>query len=103
MAAGTAAGLVRIRSITRQMAASDPKSLAATVGTHPRLSTEDGQETVTYLTGENDEEAGPITQKLLKQLKDIQLGRAAEDFGWGFAVSAEDGQKVLANSGAVGA
>lgn len=95
MAAGTAASLVPIRSITRRMAASDPKSLAATVQSHSRLSVDKakGEETVTYVP-DTQEDAGPLCLKLLSQLKGIQTGKAEDKFDWCFKVSAEDREKA---------
>lgn len=89
MAAGTAAALVPIRSITR-----------AGHGTHgdvvlptdsARVSVDDGrkEETVTYVPADQ-EEAGPLCLKLLTQLKAIQLGKVADEFGWRHAVAKED-------------
>jgi branched-chain amino acid aminotransferase len=94
MAAGTAAALVPIRSITRKSDASDPKSLAASVKSHPRLSLSGDEETVTYIP-ENQDDAGPMCIKLLTQLKGIQLGKVKDEFGWCFPVAAEDGKKVV--------
>ncbi|KAF4445909.1 hypothetical protein F53441_10380 [Fusarium austroafricanum] len=66
-AAGTAAALVPIQSITRRV---------------------DGKEdTVTYIEGE---QPGPLFEKLLKHLKDIQLGRAEDSFGWRYPVNPKD-------------
>lgn len=95
MAAGTAASLVPIRSITRRMAASDPKSLAATVQSHSRLSVDKakGEETVTYIPDTQDD-AGSLCLKLLSQLKGIQTGKVKDEFNWCFKVSAEDRQKA---------
>jgi len=93
MAAGTAAALVPIRSITRKMDASSPSSLAATVKQHPRLQVGAGQETVTYVA-EGEEDAGPLCLRLLTHLKGIQLGKLQDEFGWCRQVSAEDGAKV---------
>jgi len=97
MAAGTAAGLVPIRSITRKMDPESPKSLAAQVKQHEKLSLENGEETVTYLRA-SQEEPGPVCVKLLAQLKGIQLGKVEDKFGWCFKVSEEDGAAVLGES-----
>lgn len=91
MAAGTAAGLVPIRSITRHVPASNPRSLAATNASHERVSVSDDTEIVTYLP-ESQEDAGPICLKLLNQLKGIQLGKVEDKFGWCFKVSEKDGE-----------
>ncbi len=94
MAAGTAAALVPMRSITRRIDPKSPKSIASVLGGHPRLSAEDGAEKVTYIA-EDDEDAGPICLRLLTQLKAIQVGKVKDEFGWCFAVKEEDGTKVL--------
>ncbi|PQE03967.1 branched-chain amino acid aminotransferase protein [Rutstroemia sp. NJR-2017a BVV2] len=59
MAAGTAAALVPIRSITRNSRS----------------------ETSTYIP-EDSEEPGPICEKLLSTLKGIQAGKIKDTFGW---------------------
>ncbi|KAI7780786.1 hypothetical protein LA080_015577 [Diaporthe eres] len=96
MAAGTAASLVPIRSITRRLASSDPKSWAATVKSHPRLALDPakGEETVTYIP-EGQEDAGPLTLKLLTQLKGIQAGKVEDKLGWCAKLSDEDRKKAL--------
>lgn len=95
MAAGTAASLVPIRSISRRKAAADPTSLAATVKSHSRLSIDQakGEETITYIP-DAQEDAGPLCLKLLSQLKAIQTGKAEDKFNWCFTVSAEDREKA---------
>ncbi|OLN93257.1 putative branched-chain-amino-acid aminotransferase TOXF [Colletotrichum chlorophyti] len=91
MAAGTAAALVPIRSITRRVDASSPQSVA---GKHERVSSaKAGEETVTYIP-ESQEDAGEICLKLLSTLKGIQLGKIEDKFGWNFAVSEADGAAV---------
>jgi branched-chain amino acid aminotransferase len=70
MAAGTAAALVPIRSITRL---SDNK-------------------TSTYLP-ESMEDAGPVCLKLLTTLKGIQLGKIKDTFGWNSLVEEVDIKK----------
>jgi len=97
MAAGTAAALVPIRSITRRIESSSPQSLAATVKQHPRLSVGAGDETITYVP-ESQEDAGPLCVKLLTQLKGIQLGKVKDEFGWCFEVREEDGKKIIGSS-----
>ncbi|KAK1970045.1 branched-chain amino acid aminotransferase [Colletotrichum sublineola] len=93
MAAGTAAALVPIRSITRRIDASSPQSLTA-AGAHERVSSaKAGEETVTYIP-ESQEEAGDLCLRLLSTLKGIQLGKLADEFGWNFAVSEADGTAV---------
>ncbi|KAL2107497.1 hypothetical protein VUR80DRAFT_5149 [Thermomyces stellatus] len=93
MAAGTAAGLVPIRSITRHIPASNPRSLAATNASHERVSISDGAEIVTYLP-DSQEDAGPICLRLLNELKGIQLGKVEDRFGWCFKVSEKDGEEI---------
>lgn len=73
MAAGTAAALVPIRSITRH---SDNK-------------------TSTYIP-ESIEEPGPICVKLLSTLKGIQLGKIKDTFGWNSLVEEADIKKYAA-------
>ncbi|KAK3335862.1 branched-chain amino acid aminotransferase II [Cercophora scortea] len=94
MAAGTAAALVPIQSITRRLDASSPQSLAATVKKHPRITFKDGEETIHYMP-EGQEDAGELCVKLLTKLKGIQLGKISDEFGWRFDVSEEDGKKVV--------
>lgn len=81
MAAGTAAALVPIRSITRR------KSTA--LAGSDKVKAADGQEVITYIP-DAQEEAGPVCIKLLTQLKAIQLGKAEDKFGWRFEVSEKD-------------
>ncbi|KAJ4149089.1 hypothetical protein NW754_000525 [Fusarium falciforme] len=77
-AAGTAAALVPIRSITRR---------------------KDGKtETLTYIP-DGQEEPGPLFEKLLKHLKDIQLAKAEDKFNWRFPVSAADKEVAGAANG----
>jgi len=94
MAAGTAAALVPIRSITRRMDKSSPQSLAQTVKEHPRVTIKDGEETITYIP-DSQEDAGPLAVKLLTQLKAIQLGKVEDKLGWCFKVEDADGKKVV--------
>ncbi|KAL2021376.1 hypothetical protein VTK56DRAFT_7241 [Thermocarpiscus australiensis] len=91
MAAGTAAALVPIRSITRRAGRSLPD--------HPRVSFKDGEETITYIP-EGNEEPGSLFVKLLSQLKGIQLGKLKDEFGWRFEVTEEDGKRVVGEAGA---
>jgi branched-chain amino acid aminotransferase len=67
MAAGTAAALVPIRSITR----------------------ESRSETSTYLPSDS-EEPGPVFTKLITTLKGIQLGKIKDTFGWNSEVKEVD-------------
>ncbi|KAI0890134.1 branched-chain amino acid aminotransferase II [Annulohypoxylon maeteangense] len=92
MAAGTAAALVPIRSITRRFDPASPQSISS-AGAHSRLSTEDGVEKVTYIPAAN-EDAGPICLRLLTQLKGIQLGKVQDNMGWIFPVTRADGTSV---------
>ncbi|KAK4156650.1 glycosyltransferase family 20-domain-containing protein [Chaetomidium leptoderma] len=86
MAAGTAAGLVPIRSITRRSSALLPQG--------PRVSAKNGEETVTYIP-EGDEEPGALCMRLLSQLKGIQVGKEKDDFSWRFEVTEEDAKRVV--------
>jgi branched-chain amino acid aminotransferase len=67
MAAGTAAALVPIRSITRQSSS----------------------ETFTYIPA-GSEEPGPIFVKLLTTLQGVQLGKIKDTFGWNSEVKQVD-------------
>jgi branched-chain amino acid aminotransferase len=67
MAAGTAAALVPIRSITR----------------------ESRSETFTYIPA-GSEEPGPIFAKLLTTLQGVQLGKIKDTFGWNSEVKQVD-------------
>ncbi|PHH89536.1 hypothetical protein CDD83_5822 [Cordyceps sp. RAO-2017] len=82
LAAGTAAALVPIRSITRRIA---PGLLPA----GPRVTTDAESETVTFMP-DSQEEAGPVCIKLLDRLKAIQLGKVKDEFGWRFPVTEAD-------------
>ncbi|KAI0483321.1 branched-chain amino acid aminotransferase II [Xylariaceae sp. FL0804] len=93
MAAGTAAALVPVRSITRRADPASPQSLAQTVKSHPRLSVQQETEKITYLDDGN-EEGGEICLRLLTQLRAIQLGKVKDDFQWCLGISREDGTKV---------
>ncbi|KAK4167148.1 glycosyltransferase family 20-domain-containing protein [Cladorrhinum sp. PSN259] len=86
LAAGTAAALVPIRSITKRN--------SSKLGSQPRVTANDGAETTTYIP-EGDEEPGKICVKLITQLKGIQLGQLPDKFGWRFDVTEEDGKKVI--------
>ncbi|TQN72811.1 Transaminase htyB [Colletotrichum shisoi] len=95
MAAGTAAALVPIRSITRRVEATSPQSLVAAAGAQERVSSaKAGEETVTFIP-EGQEEAGDICLRLLSTLKGIQLGKHKDEFGWNVAVGAADGTAVV--------
>lgn len=70
MAAGTAAALVPIRSITRESAS----------------------ETSTYLPADSDE-PGPVFTKLISTLQGVQLGKIKDTFGWNSEVKQVDVKK----------
>ncbi|KAK8049637.1 branched-chain-amino-acid aminotransferase TOXF [Apiospora phragmitis] len=80
MAAGTAAALVPIRSITRRVSPSTSASITSSVKEHARLSSDSESEKVTFIE-ESQEDAGPICLKLLTELKAIQLGKARTSSG----------------------
>lgn len=104
MAAGTAASLVPIRSITRRITASDPSSLVAAVKSHPRLSSDatKGEETATFIA-DTQEDAGPLCLRLLAQLKGIQMGKVEDTFGWNVTVGEGDRKKAQAETNGKGA
>lgn len=97
LAAGTAAALVPIRSITRRVPKTSPQSLAVNPSAkdHPRVSYEDGQETVTYIP-EGVEDAGETCLALLAELKGIQSGKLEDKRGWRYEVTEADGKAVVA-------
>ena len=76
MAAGTAASLVPVKSIT--MRSRDDKFEYA---------------------GKEDAEPGPICLKLLKALKDIQQGKIHDQFGWNVEIRAPPGDFVTGPPG----
>lgn len=82
MAAGTAAALVPIRSITRRGAKHQLPQGA-------NVKVEGDAETVVYIADDKDS-AGPICDQLLTELKAIQLGKAEDKFGWRCAVTEKD-------------
>ncbi|KAI3342669.1 aminotransferase [Ustulina deusta] len=95
MAAGTAAALVPIRSITRREPPTSPKSITSAIGKHERLSSDEDSEKVTYAPDTQDaEDIGPICTRLLTQLRAIQLGKVQDDLNWCFRVTREDGAKA---------
>ena len=98
MAAGTAAALVPIRSITRRIPSSSPQSLVSTGEKQPRVSAQEGEETITYIP-ESQGDAGQICLKLLTQLKGIQLGKVKDEFGWCFKVDEQDRKKARTENG----
>lgn len=91
MAAGTAAALVPIRSITRRGTSELPD--AANVSRNAE------SEIVTYIP-DSQEDAGPVCLKVLTQLKAIQLGKAEDTFNWRCNVTEADLkiEGALANS-----
>ncbi|KAF1993536.1 branched-chain amino acid aminotransferase [Amniculicola lignicola CBS 123094] len=89
LGAGTAVGLTPIRSITRRIAAGQNGMLARSAKV---VDDEDGgAETVVYVA-QGERGGGPVFQKLLAELRAIQLGQTKDDFGWRFEVRASDGQ-----------
>lgn len=80
-AAGTAAALVPIRSVTRRGTSGLPDGAKVTRA--------EGAETVTYLK-EGQGEPGPLFGKLLSHLKGIQAGKIEEDFGWRAVLNEKD-------------
>lgn len=93
MAAGTAAALVPIRSISRRFDPASSASISSAVKQHPRLSTEGQLEKVAYIPAAQ-EDAGPICIKLLTQLKGIQLGKVKDELNWCAPVTEADTQKA---------
>ncbi|KID72957.1 Transaminase [Metarhizium brunneum] len=83
-AAGTAAALVPIRSITRRKG-----PVGGSLPAGPRVSSTADADVVTYIP-EGQADAGPICLKLLTHLQAIQLGKAADEFGWRCIVSDKD-------------
>lgn len=95
MAAGTAAALVPIRSITRREPPTSPKSITSAVRQHERLVSDQDSESVIYAPdSQDDEDIGRICARLLTQLRAIQLGKIRDEFNWCFPVTREDGTKV---------
>lgn len=93
-AAGTAAALVPIRSITRRLPAGHPQSLAAAGAALPsNVTVADGEEVIRYMP-DDQTEAGPVCLRLLTQLKGMQLGKVADAFHWCAAVAAADAAKA---------
>jgi branched-chain amino acid aminotransferase len=83
-AAGTAAALVPIRSITRRKGPNNHGSLAG-----PRVTSTAEADVVTYIPDAQDD-AGPVCLKLLTHLKAIQLGKGKDEFGWTCVVGEKD-------------
>ena len=88
LGAGTAVGLVAIRSITRL-------GTTGRLPTNPRMLAESNEsETITYIP-DDQYGGGPVFQKLLAQFKAIQLGKVQDEFGWRFEV--QEQHKELEN------
>ncbi|KAK3935979.1 branched-chain amino acid aminotransferase [Diplogelasinospora grovesii] len=82
--AGTAVGLVSVRSITR-------RGTAKLDNRHPRVAVDkDGAEEVVKYIPDDQKEGGPIFRKLLGRFRAIQTGEVADEFGWRFEVREED-------------
>ncbi|KHN94081.1 branched-chain-amino-acid aminotransferase [Metarhizium album ARSEF 1941] len=77
-AAGTAAALVPIRSITRRRG---PVPVGGSLPAGPRVSSTPDADVVTFIP-EEQPGAGPICLKLLAHLRAIQLGKAEDEHGW---------------------
>ncbi|RDA95931.1 hypothetical protein CP533_5891 [Ophiocordyceps camponoti-saundersi (nom. inval.)] len=102
IAAGTAAALVPIRSITRRLKkgllpagprVSSSSSSSSSSGDGGEGAVGGGEafsETVTYIPDEQ-EDAGPVCLRLLTRLKAIQVGKVADEFGWRVVVEEADG------------
>ncbi|KAH0591909.1 hypothetical protein MHUMG1_10354 [Metarhizium humberi] len=84
IAAGTAASLVPVRSITRQ-------NRSVTLPAKPNVRVDAEGKTVTYIPDSRNE-AGPICLKLLTALREIQLGKVKDEFGWRCLVTEDDMQ-----------
>lgn len=90
MAAGTAALLVPIRSITR-LRPTDRLPAG------PRVSRHADAETVAYMDA-SQTDPGPVCRKLLAHLRALQSGEAADEFGWRHLVTEADTQIDGANA-----
>lgn len=90
LGAGTAMGMVPIRSITRRRG-----TAIARLPAGPRVvvdgDKEAGTETVVYIPDEQ-EGGGPVFQKLSAQFRALQFGKEEDKFGWRFEVQAKDGE-----------
>lgn len=88
LGAGTAVGLVAIRSITR-------RGTTARLPTSPRVPAQSNEsETIIYIP-DDQQGGGPVFQKLWAQFKAIQLGKIQDEFGWRFEV--QEKHKELEN------
>ncbi|KAI0974295.1 aminotransferase [Xylaria arbuscula] len=100
MAAGTAAALVPIRSITRRESPTSPKSITSAIGRHERLSSDQDSEKVTYAPDtQSADDIGPICTRLLTRLRAIQLGKVEDKPNWNFRITREDGAKANKSNG----
>lgn len=92
LGAGTAMGMVPIRSITRRR-----ETTASRLSASPRVlidgDVETGTETVVYVP-DGQEDGGPVFQKLSALFRALQLGKEQDEFGWRFEVQAKDGDLV---------
>lgn len=93
LGAGTGLALLPIRSITRRR----PDGQSLSPGPRVRVDVDaaatmsaSATETITYLP-DQQRRGGPVYHKLLARLRAIQRGTAPDEFGWRFAVRAEDG------------
>jgi len=85
LGAGTAVGLVAIRSITRR-----GLKLRTPLPPHARVSsTSEDLETITYVPDDN-QAGGPVVSRLNVELKALQSGKVADRSGWLHEVQAED-------------
>ncbi|KAJ4386150.1 hypothetical protein N0V93_009043 [Gnomoniopsis smithogilvyi] len=89
LGAGTAMGMVPIRSITRRRGSS-VSQLAAGSRVLIDGDKETGTETVVYIP-DDQEAGGPVFQKLSTMFRALQLGKEEDKFGWRFEVQAKDG------------
>lgn len=89
MAAGTAAALVPIRSITRAGLGSHGDVVLPRDSAKVTVDEEKKEETVTFIPAEQ-EDAGPLCLKLLTTLKAIQLGKVPDEFGWRTEITKAD-------------
>lgn len=96
LGAGTAMGMVPIRSITRRR-----KTTTTRLAADPRVRVdgdeETGTETVVYVP-DDQEEGGPVFLKLSAHFRAVQLGKEQDKFGWRFEVQATDGDLVPAKT-----
>lgn len=81
MAAGTAAALVPIQSITRRRSDRLPSGPRVMKQTGEGDDVDAAAEVVTYIPSDSPA-PGPVVVKLLTRLKAIQQGTAEDEFGW---------------------